>query len=350
MYAGQDQGGLMARSVGITISAIIVFIGSGFTLLFGAIGVLGLLVLQHSGQTLNLPANFRYFVVAEAVFILGFGGWGIATGVGLIGTKQWARICMLVFAVMLLLFSLPTALFMAFIPLPNTSSPDLPSNFGSILRVGFVVFYGMFAALGGFWLYFFNRRNVKEQFRGKQPAAEAATGLSAETSGVGSRSRPVSITIIGWFLLVGSALAPLSLLFSHSMFRGIQMPMCFLGFFLFGRSAMLVLAIWMALQLVAAVGLLKLRNWGRLATIGLQCLGIVNAVILVAVPANRIRFQQLMDSLTASMNAQLPQPVPFVVPVWIEIAISLPFFLLILWFLITRKRAFVSSTQEPATP
>ena len=342
----------MARSIGVTISAIVVFIGSGFTLLSGAMMVLGAVVVQRLGQTQTpkLPANLAYFVVAEAVFILGFGGWGIATGVGLIVTKQWARICMLVFAVLLVLFSLPATLVMAFIPLPNTSAPDLPSNFGSILRVAFVVFYGMFAALGGFWLYFFNRRSVKEQFGGNRISVEGAVpGLSIATPDA-KPTRPLSITIIGWFLLIGSALAPLSLLFSHSMFRGVQMPMCFLGFFLFGRSAMLVFAIWMALQLVAAVGLLKLRNWGRLVTIGLQCLGIVNGVILVAVPANRIRFQQLMDSLTASMNTQFPQPVPFVVPAWIEIAISLPFFLLILWFLITRKRAFASAAPGPAIP
>ena len=184
----------------------------------------------------------------------------------------------------------------------------------------------MFAALGGFWLYFFNRRSVKEQFEGNRPGVEVAVpGLPIATPDA-KPARPLSITIIGWFLLVGSALAPLSLLFWHSMFRSVQMPMCFLGFFLFGWSAVLVLAIWMALQLVAAVGLLKLKNWGRLVTIGLQCLGIVNGVILVAVPANGIRFQQLIDSLTASMNAQLPQPVPFVVPVWIEITILFPFF------------------------
>lgn len=119
---------------------------------------------------------------------------------------------MLVFAVLLILFSLPAALVMAFIPLPNTSAPDLPSNFGSILRVGFVVFYGMFAALGGFWLYFFNRRSVKEQFEGNRPGVEVAVpGLPIATPDA-KPARPLSITIIGWFLLVGSALAPLSLL------------------------------------------------------------------------------------------------------------------------------------------
>lgn len=62
--------------------------------------------------------------------------------------------------------SLPAAPLILLIPLPN--SHDL-----SVVRFGMALFYGVFAALGGFWLYFFNTRSVKVQFR----AEAAGTGI-----------------------------------------------------------------------------------------------------------------------------------------------------------------------------
>lgn len=343
----------MPRSVGITVSAVVVFIGSAVTILFGAMMVLGSVFLLNSNRTPNVPAHFGYFAAIEAVLFFGFGGWGIASGVGLVLTKQWARISTLVFASILVFFSLPSVVVIAFIPLPSTNDPNLPSNFMTIMRVGLALFYAAVAALGCFWLSFFNRQSVKAQFRGEQPVEELTMpglplGAPFAAHSAGSRARPLSITIIGWFLLVGSAITPLSLLSYSAFFPGVQLPLCFLGFFFFGRSAFLILFVWMAVQMVAAVGLLKLKNWGRLAAIGLQCLAVINAALLLGIPANRARFQQLMETMTASLNARMPQPVPFVFPAWIGFASSLPIVFVILWFLIARKQAFTSAEHELA--
>jgi hypothetical protein len=48
----------------------------------------------------------------------------------------------------------------------------------------------------------------------------------------------------------------------------VQFPLYFLGFFFFARSASLILIVWITAQIVAAMGLLKLKNWSLLATIG----------------------------------------------------------------------------------
>ena len=286
----------MPRSAGITVSAVVVFIGSAFTILCGAIMVLASAFLLKSSPAANLPANLSYFMVIEAVVFFGFGSWGVATGVELINMKQWARISMLVFAAILMFISLPAALFIAVIPLPNTTDPNLPSNFMTLMRAGMAVFYAIFAALGGFWLYFFNKKNVKAQFGEERPVMESAAadlplGTPIAAPSASQRARPLSITIIGWFLLVGSAFTPLYLLFSSSFFPGVQLPMFFLGFFFFGRSTFVILIVWMAAQMVGAVGLLKLKNWGLFATIGLQCLAVMNAALLVSIPANRARWR-----------------------------------------------------------
>lgn len=338
----------MARSAGVTASAVAVFVGSALTILVGAVAILGML-LVNSRRTPNVPEHLASFmiiaIIAEAVFAFGFGGWGIASGVGLIQTREWARISMVVFAALLVLFTLPAALMMAFVPFPLPRDPNLPANFATMMRMSMVLFYGFFALLGGFWLYYFNTRSVKAQFQGKQAAAQASAAfLPAEMPSAGraatAGARPLSITIIAWFLIICSAFGPLSLLYSREVFR-VPLPMCFLGFFVPGQAAAWILMVWMAVQIIAAIGLLRLNNWARLATIALQCLGILNILLLVAIPGNRLRFQQAMNAAIASMNLQTPQPISFTFPAWIGMIVSLPLFVVILWFLITQKHAFV---------
>lgn len=341
----------MTRSVGITASAVVVLIGSALTILFGAVAMLGSFVLNLRPMP-NAPPHLGYVIVIEAVFAFGFGGWGVASGVGLIRTKEWARISMIVFAIILLVFTLPTTLVLAFIPLPVSRDPNLPSNFVTIMRTGMVLFYALLAALGGFWLYFFNTRRVKAQFQGQQSNSAAASAslpgaIPRADRGVPVDARPLSITIIAWFLLIGSAFAPLSLLYSRALFHNAPMPLCFLGFFVFGPTATLILMSWMTAQAVAAIGLLKLKNWARLATIALQCLGILNIVLLVGIPGNRARSQQIMDSMMASMNTGTAQPISFSLPISLIMTASLPLFFVILWFLIRRKQAFVKRDLAP---
>ena len=42
----------------------------------------------------------------------------------------------------------------------------------AIMRVSMAAIFGLIAALGGFWLYFFNKKSVKAQFLGALPAGE----------------------------------------------------------------------------------------------------------------------------------------------------------------------------------
>ena len=339
----------MPRSAGITVSAVLVLIGSVLTIIFGALMTLGAAVMSRSGATAQIPGNLGYILVVEAIVVFGFGIWGLASGIGLLNTKPWARVSLVIYAVFLVLMSLPAALMMAVVPLPSSNNPNLSSSFMPILRYGMLFFYSAIAALGGFWLYFFNTKNVKVEFLGPRPIAESATqalpmGIPAAAQDERDGGRPVSITVIGWFLLVGAAIAPLGLLLFHAFFSEVQLPLFFLGFFFFGRSASIILIVWMAVQLVAAAGLLRLKNWARLGTIGLQCLMLANTVLMVGIPANRTRFQQLMESMTAAMSAHMPPPQsPFVIPAWAGLVSSLPIVLAILWVLITEKQAFTST-------
>lgn len=339
----------MHRSTGVTISVVVVIAGSAFTILCGALALAGSAVISKLSPPANVPFNLGSVLIVEAIFIFAFGAWGLASGIGLIYLKQWARISLLVFAGILVCIFVPGAAMMAVIPLPASHDPNLPSNFMTVMRIGMALFYGMFAALGGFWLYFFNKRTVKVQFQTMQPVPESAAGdlfVGTAVPVVDQPARPLSITIIGWFLLISSALAPVSLLINGRLFREIQFPFYFLGVFIFGRSAYLLLILWMAAQLAAAAGLLKLKRWALFTTIGLQCVAAANGVLLLSIPGHRARFQQIMETLMVSMNARMPQPAPqFNFPIWWGFAVSLPIVGVILWFLITRRHAFSPATE-----
>ena len=349
----------MSRSAGITFSAVVVFIGSAFTILLAGMMLLGAAVISHSMQVRHLPAAFGYIVIVEAIFFFGFAAWGVATGIGLIRTKHWARISMLVFSAFLLMMTLPAMLIMAVIPLPSANNPHLPANFLTIIRVALILFYGFFAALGGFWVYFFTRRSVKEEFQRQLQAAYPLVAapsfayppgaLPSAVPGPIRSARPVSITIIGWFLLIGSALGPLSIPLMRVFFPGVPVPVSVFGVLLFGPSAFLILVVYSAVQVIAAVGLLRLKMWGRSLAIAMQSLGFVNAVLLFALPGNRLKFQQMMQAMYASMAAQTHQAVPVLYPWWFGLASSLPIFAVILWFLITRKDAFTAAARQSAT-
>ncbi|HZV58778.1 MAG TPA: hypothetical protein VFF42_00455 [Candidatus Eremiobacteraceae bacterium] len=86
----------MPRSAGVTASAVIVLIGSGFTVLGGVMVLLASTFIVKSSFGANAPVNLVYVLVIEAAVVLVFGGWGLAAGTGLIYLQRWARISMLV--------------------------------------------------------------------------------------------------------------------------------------------------------------------------------------------------------------------------------------------------------------
>src|SRR5215831_20883735 len=147
----------MHRSTGVPASAVLVIVGSALTLLCAAMMLFGSAFESKSNPAANAPVDLGTILTVEAVVVFGFGGWGLASGIGLLYLKQWARISLLIYAGLLVCVSLPAAALMAVISLPH--DPSLPVNFMPAIRVGMAFFYGMFAALGGFWLYFFNKRS-----------------------------------------------------------------------------------------------------------------------------------------------------------------------------------------------
>jgi len=318
----------MKRSAGIVVTAVIVLAGSGFTLLCGAMMVLVFWIAPPPAQ--EMPVHFmKYFMLLISAIMFGMGSWGIATGVGLIKLREWARISLLVFSGLLLVFSLPSMLTFSFIPMQPVPNANVPENFYTVFRAGMVVFYGLQAALGGWWLYYFTRRAVKAQFgAGGAPAAAAVT----------AHKRPISITVIACYLIFTSCFLP--------MVFFIRVPTIFMGFVLTGWAATLLAVAYGVLNIVVGVGLLKLKEWSRILAICYFVFAICNVLASFLPAGSRARFGQVMDSMRTSMG--LPSGTMTTFPIWLAFVFSLPVICVVLWFLIKEKRAFQGSPADPS--
>ncbi|MGA7918929.1 MAG: hypothetical protein WCA38_04605 [Candidatus Acidiferrales bacterium] len=331
----------MKRSAAITVSAVIVFVGCGFTLLSSFVMTLGFALMPAQNVGLRVSKYAGFFL---AIFTLALAIWGIATGVNLLKLREWARISIIVFSALLLLIALPGLLFVLFLPLSipsNAPNPDVSRAAMAAMRPLMAVFYGTVAMLAGWWLYFFNTRAVKDQFR--RPARDVAgTPVPARTpqgAADDSPKRPVSITIIAYVALLGAFTYPVLVL--------LHLPMMFLGFYFTGWQESLIILGFMTVQLLMAYGLLRLEHWGRSLAIYFFNFAIFNSVISVILPGAQMRYD---EAVAATQNAMGIAPSPMKFPIWYGLIGGLPIIAIQLYFLITRRKAFQRQRDAPTWP
>ncbi|MGB7750655.1 MAG: hypothetical protein WCF88_03815 [Candidatus Acidiferrales bacterium] len=332
----------MKRPAGVTIAAVMVFIGSGLTLLSAGFMIFAFAVMPAAETT---PAFTRDAGLIMSVLMLGLAGWGIATGINLLQLREWSRISMIVFSSLLLVMSVPGLLMMLVMPLaippasaypPGDAMPS-PEHLMTAVRVVMAVFYALLAVLGGWWLYFFNTQPIRELFRGAATTSSSnwTPGVLAPTEIPGSPKRPVSITIIAYLALVGACMFP--------VLNILHLPLTFLGFFFSGGKASLIVVGYMSVQLLMAYGLLKLEMWGRNLAIYYFNFAIFNSVISVILPGAQARYVEAMTAMQGSLG--LP-PTQLQFPLWFSLVFSLPWIGIQLWFVVRRTQAF----EHPHNP
>src|ERR1700722_1934497 len=291
----------MNRSAGVTISAIAVMLGSGLALL------MGMMMLIASSGGIPVPENqaqfMKYFMILMAVVFFSAGAWGISTGMGLLRVREWSRISMLVFSALMLFICIPGLLMFLTMPFPppgTAPSPQLTKNVLMGTKIFLTLFYAFLAVLGGWWLYFFNKRSTKEQFL-KVPGGSSDRILAEAMIAQGAR--PLSITLIAWYLLISAFIGVLGL--------SVNPPVFFLGFFFKGTFASLIM-------------------FG---------LAIVQSLTVVLIPGTQGRFDQAMADMVRDMQVGSSAAPPHF-PVWFGVIFAIPLLALLLWIVISKKEAF----------
>jgi hypothetical protein len=305
----------MKRSVSVTLSAILALIGSVCCVGSGAIGAVAILV--ERGKLSETPASTATALFGMLVLVIP-GVWGVATGIGLLLLKGWARVSMLIFASLLAL-SIFGAPMMLLIPFPPTPGADATLMTG--IRIGMATFYVVLGAVGIWWLVLFSRPSVKLQFSGGHPVADEG-------------GRPLSISIIAWLLLLGAAFMPFALF--------ARMPAIFLGSLLSGWAAALVYATYLIVCLYLGIGLLRLKPLVRTLTIYYSIFAIVNMAFFYLRPGYDARMAAVMNA-----NNFFHSPQPVAVPALPIFVITSAMMGVQIYFLATRKRAFDGTTAGP---
>jgi hypothetical protein len=326
----------MKRSAGVTAAATVAMLGSALMLLTAALAGLSLVLVRHLPQQNGTVPMAAPAQAVSILFYLALGGCGFATALGLLKLRPWSRISMLIFGGFTLVVCIMTGLVLFFMPLPALPNSELSSSDWSSIRMIIVGMFAIPAAIGVWWLVYFNLKSTREQFAigvltpapVQQPiVAAAATPLGAP---VARAARPVSITVVACLYLLGALSLPYALMMG-------QHPTAFFGRLIWGRSAVAVILVTFALTLYAGIGLLKLRPEAPIIGICLTGYGMLNSLLFVLLPGADGRFGDMMGSL------EVPSVFPMSTFLWI-MKISMlggaVVSIVILWILFANKSAF----------
>jgi hypothetical protein len=261
------------RSIGVTLTAVVTLLGSVLFVLFASLMLLlSLLPKMQPGS----PSYLRLALLLESVLFSAVAAWGITTAVGLFRLRNWSRISTIVFSVFLTLCGGSAALSMAFITFPP--APGTPPGLMGYIKAGLVGFYAFLTLLGGWWLYYFNTAAARAQF-----------GTSIEQP----ESRPLSVSIIAWCLLVG--------------------------------------------------GLLRLKPLSRSLAIGFYAYGAVSGLLAAFLPGYSERTAVLLESLPAGLGEAVRSGGSASLSFWRPGAVAGALLCLVpIWLLVARRQAFAS--------
>ena len=254
----------MSKPAGVTASAIVAIVGSTIIMVFGSLMIIALFIETPQGKE---PISVPLGIAVAAMYIM-IAGLGIRTAIGLFRLRPWARTSILVFAAFLgVVGSLGLAM---------TIVGPMPAGSGQGFRRGLAVLFAIPLAISVWWLIQFNTRSTKAAF-----ASSAADANNA---------RPPSITIIAWMMIASGVSCVLGIF--------VRAPMFLLGATITGWTAGVLYAVFGALSLFIAKGLLDLREETRILAIGWWGVSAVHMGLITLVPPLRRRLLETQGALT----------------------------------------------------
>src|SRR5216684_2447898 len=275
-----------------TIAAAIVAILAGlFVLLCCSLAFFGTLLNALPANPVEAQPFVRSAMLATLGFMMCLAIFGIATGIGLILLRNWARISALIWGGLCVFFGAIGIPIVFFIPLvPPESVPNLSADGMQAVRWILLFFYGLPLIVGIWWLILFNRKTAKAQF--------AATTTSA-ASGQTQKSRcPLPVAVLAWFYITSI----LNLLFLP--FLPFHVPTFVFGRLLSGSAGVTVLMLSCLAFAVSGVGLLKLKAWSYSLTLGLQVFWLASGAVSMLSP----NYNAVMESFLKDMQSSLHLP------------------------------------------
>jgi hypothetical protein len=299
----------MRKWIAIRASAAVALVGSAATVVFS--GAMAAVLLFAPARNTG-PLLVRASGCAMAALSGGAGVWGICAGIGVFRRRNWARISMLILGGLLAFFGGTGALTAALVSFPMPAAVD--QRVASILRTSIVGFYLALTLVGAWWLIVFNRPSSKQYF--------------AEGGAVTESARPLSIGVIGWYLMIsaiGTALC--------GVFR---IPSILFGFVVAGWATLAVCTVLTGMNLYLGAGLLQLDEKARVGTIVYLSVMAANCLAMSA-PGYDAR----MRAFGMAFQKYFRTDAPLMPNMRLFGMASVVYFAVPIWFLVRRRGAFV---------
>jgi hypothetical protein len=288
-------GPVMKRPVGLILSIVVLGLAALFLLLLTAVMVLAGIHARNQPSISAEPHFVTYLMLAVSVFYAALSVWAILTVIGILRLRSWGRYSILIigggFSVLGLLAAVFTlvgrTMFSAQQP-----QPMIDPHMMTVVFLLLTVFYLFIAAIGIWWLVYFNLRPVRDLF--------ANPSLLSQSTPTDPFSRtPTAIKIIGVFLLLGSVCC--------LMCAFLPFPAFLFGFIVPLPATHILYLCFAIITAFAGYGLLRLKESARLLTISFLIVGSCN-LALVALPWYQARFSQYTTQLTSYIPTIPGQP------------------------------------------
>jgi hypothetical protein len=327
----------MKRPIGLILSATVLSLAGLFFVVTAIFMIFAGIFADHHPFTVATPTVtphfYIYLMLVVAVFYVTLATWAILTGIGILRLRSWARYSILIIGGLIAAFSLVGGIGVV---ASRTMLPNQSAQFNADPRifsfVSFVViaFYLIVAAVGVWWLIYFNRRSIRELFSNAKFQIPSSIDTVVTPDPV-----PTPIKIIAGFLLVGAVCCLLCVL--------LPFPAFFLGFILPATPAHILYLAFAALASLAGYGLLRLKESARLLTMAFLLLGFCN-IAMTALPWYQSKLQTYTAQILYSMP-WMPGPPPPAVTysstlLLFSAFISLVVNAVVFWFLHRYRAAF----------
>jgi len=282
------------RSASVTAAAVVAILESLFLLLCCSAAFFVFLLAKLPGPASELPPAIRYMMLGTQGFMMGLSLFGVATGIGLLYLRKWARISVLIWGGLSVFFGGIGVPFVLLMPLSSSANaPDLPAGSVTVVRLILLVIYGLPILIGGWWLILFNRKRVKAQFNGALEPAEAALPQKPKC--------PLPLSVLAWLYITSI----LNLLFLP--FFPVHAPVFVFAKLLPDRFGIAILVLTCVAFMISGIGLLKLKPWSHSLIVGLQVFWLTSTAVSMLSPNYKAAMQSFLERYEASLHLPASQ-------------------------------------------
>lgn len=281
------------------------------------------------------PEWMPVFFYGLAAVCAGLAAWGIATAIGAYRLRRWARYSILIIGgcmaavgcVSLLFTAVSLAAFSSLAPAGAAGAHASPVTVTAIFAV-IGLFYAAIAAIGIFWLVYFNRKPVRALFAG---------GVEPEAEG----RRPILISVYAVLSLLGTALL-IAMTF-------LPLPTVLFGVAFTGWKKAAIDLLCAGIDAAIGIGLWKMAEWARRLALGFLAVGGAMMVLYLARPSLIMRNDEAVRRAMGLTPTPLPGHVQTVMYAVI-FGLSLLLMAAIAWMLHYYRGRFASAAPVARIP